>query len=216
MPAFDLSVYLVTDAKQCGARGVLETVLAAVRGGATIVQLRDPDADTRDLVAQARALVAALKPLSVPLIINDRVDVVLAAGAQGVHLGQDDMLPADARALLGPDAIVGLSVGSLEELGRSDLGPVDYVGIGPVSGTATKANAGSAIGVEGFATVRREIALPAVAIGGIKAAHTSQIIRAGADGVAVVSEICAAVDAQAATAAFARAVAAGAAERKSL
>lgn len=206
---FDLSVYLVTDARLCGARGVVETAIAAARGGATIVQLRDPDAPTRRLVEEARALVAALAPFGVPLIINDRVDVALASGAQGVHVGQSDMAPADVRALIGPDAILGLSVGSDAELAASDLAPVDYVGIGPVNGTATKADAGAAIGVDGFAAFRPRIALPAVAIGGIKVDHTAAVIRAGADGVAVVSAICAAEDAKAATEDFVRAVAAG-------
>lgn len=206
---FDLSVYLVTDARLCGARGVVETAIEAARGGATIVQLRDPDAPTRRLVEEARALVTALAPYGVPLIINDRIDVALASGAQGVHVGQSDMAPADVRALIGPDAILGLSVGSDAELVVSDLGSVDYVGIGPVNGTMTKANAGAAIGVVGFAAFRPRIALPAVAIGGIKVEHTAEIIRAGADGVAVVSAVCAADDAEAATRQFVQAVSAG-------
>ncbi len=207
MPSFDLSVYLVTDPKLSADRDVVETALEAARGGATIIQLRDPNAPTRDLVDQARALVSALKPLGVPLIVNDRVDVALAAGAQGVHLGQDDMAPGDARALLGDEMILGLSVGSLEELGRSDLDPVDYVGIGPIRGTATKPDAGAAIGIDGFSAVRREIRLPAVAIGGIRVEHTASIIRAGADGVAVVSAICAATNVRAAARAIAEQVA---------
>ncbi|AXS39405.1 thiamine phosphate synthase [Breoghania sp. L-A4] len=205
--AFDLSVYLVTDTRLCGARGVVETAVAAARGGATLVQLRDPDASTRQLVDSARALVAALAPFNVPLIVNDRIDVALASGAHGVHVGQSDMRPADVRTLIGRDAILGLSVGSDGELANSDLGPVDYVGIGPVFGTQTKTNAGPAMGVEGFATFRPKIALPAVAIGGIKAGHTAEIMRAGADGVAVVSAICAAEDPRAAAEDFARAVA---------
>lgn len=195
-PAFDLSLYLVTDTGQCGARGVVETAAAAARGGATLVQLRDPHAKTRELVDLARALVAALAPFSVPLIVNDRIDVALATGAAGVHVGQKDMAPGDARALLGPDRILGLSVGSLDELAASDLGPVDYVGIGPYRGTATKSDAGNAIGVSGFKTVREKIDLPAVAIGGIKAEHVGELMAAGADGVAVVSAICAAADPQ--------------------
>ncbi len=205
--AFDLSVYLVTDTRLCGTRGVVETAVAAVRGGATIIQLRDPDAPTRQLVDMARALAAALAPSNVPLIINDRIDVALASGAQGVHVGQSDMAPADVRALIGRDAILGLSVGSDAELAASDLGPVDYVGIGPVFGTATKADAGAAIGIAGFAAFRPKIALPAVAIGGIKAEHAAELMRSGANGVAVVSAICAAEDPEAAAEDFARAVA---------
>ncbi|MEI2386375.1 thiamine phosphate synthase [Breoghania sp. JC706] len=199
-PAFDLSLYLVTDTPQCGARGVVETAAAAARGGATLVQLRDPFAKTRELVELARALKAALEPFSVPLVINDRIDVALASKAPGVHIGQKDMTPRDARALIGPDVFLGLSVGSLEELAASDLGAIDYVGIGPYRGTATKTDAGNAIGLSGFKTVREKIDLPAVAIGGIKAEHVGELIAAGADGVAVVSAICMADDPQAATA----------------
>ncbi len=197
-PAFDLSLYLVTDTALCGARGVAETAAAAARGGATLVQLRDPDAKTRHLVELARALKAALEPFGVPLIVNDRIDVALAAGAEGVHIGQKDMTPADARALLGAEAILGLSVGSLEELAASDLAPVDYVGIGPYRGTVTKRDAGEPIGLSGFKTVREKIDLPAVAIGGIKAEHVGELIAGGADGVAVVSAICATADPEAA------------------
>ncbi|WP_321335537.1 thiamine phosphate synthase [Breoghania sp.] len=197
-PAFDLSLYLVTDTALCGARGVAETAAAAARGGATLVQLRDPLAKTRELVELARALKAALEPFRLPLIVNDRIDVALASGAEGVHIGQKDMAPADARALLGADAVLGLSVGSLEELAVSDLAPVDYVGIGPYRGTATKQDAGEAIGLFGFRTVREKIDLPAVAIGGIKAEHAGELIAGGADGVAVVSAICAAPDPEAA------------------
>ncbi|MDJ0930169.1 thiamine phosphate synthase [Breoghania sp.] len=203
-PAFDLSLYLVTDTPQCGARGVTETAEAAARGGATLVQLRDPHAKTRELVDLARALKAALSPFNVPLVINDRIDVALVAKAEGVHIGQKDMAPAYARALLGLDVFLGLSVGSLDELATSDLGPVDYVGIGPYRGTATKTDAGAAIGLSGFKTVREKIDLPAVAIGGIKAKHVGELVAAGADGVAVVSAICMAEDPQAATVELAR------------
>lgn len=206
---FDLSVYLVTDAHLCGPRGIVETAIAAASGGATIVQLRDPHAPTRRLVEEARALVEALRAYQVPLIVNDRVDVALASGAAGVHVGQSDMAPGDVRALLGPDAIVGLSVGSDAELARSDLAPVDYVGIGPVNGTATKQDAGAAIGIDGFAAFRPKIALPAVAIGGVKAEHAAALMRAGADGVAVVSAICGAEDPVAAAREIAAEVAAG-------
>jgi thiamine-phosphate pyrophosphorylase len=190
--AVDYSLYLVTDPVLCRAAGLIETVTAAVAGGATIVQLRDPDADTRALMEQARALLGVLRPRGIPLIINDRADVCVAAGADGVHLGQDDMAALDARRILGPNALIGLSVGSETEFAasRADLDAVDYVGIGPVASTRTKNDAGSAIGVEGFAAVRRMIAKPAVAIGGVGAAHIAGLAAAGADGIAVVSAIC--------------------------
>lgn len=191
---FDLTLYLVTDPRLVAARGLVATVDAAVKGGATIVQLRDPDAHGRALVEQARALKALLAPLNIPLIINDRVDVAVAADADGVHLGQDDMTPADARAVLGPERILGLSVGNPAEYAGSDLSGVDYLGVGPVKATGTKVDAGGAIGAAGVAAVRALTRLPIVGIGGLATADVSEVIRAGADGVAVVSAICAAGD----------------------
>ncbi|GLI20826.1 thiamine-phosphate synthase [Xanthobacter flavus] len=191
---FDLTLYLVTDPRLVAARGLVATVEAAVKGGATIVQLRDPDAHGRALVEQARALKALLAPLRIPLIINDRVDVAVAADADGVHLGQDDMTPADARALLGPERILGLSVGTPAEFAASDVGVVDYLGVGPVKATGTKKDAGAAIGTSGVTAVRALTRLPIVGIGGIDGALAAEVIRAGADGVAVVSAICAAPD----------------------
>ncbi|MFG1277727.1 thiamine phosphate synthase [Xanthobacter autotrophicus] len=191
---FDLTLYLVTDPHLVATRGLLATVDAAVKGGATIVQLRDPDAHGRALVEQARALKVLLAPLGIPLIINDRVDVAVAADADGVHLGQDDMTPADARAVLGPERILGLSVGNPAEYAASDLGGVDYLGVGPVKATGTKADAGGAIGAAGVAAIRALTRLPLVGIGGLATADVADVIRAGADGVAVVSAICAASD----------------------
>lgn len=209
MPAtFDLTLYLVTDPRLVAARGLLATVEAAVKGGATIVQLRDPDAHGRALVEQARALKALLAPLAIPLIVNDRVDVAVAADADGVHLGQDDMAPADARALLGPGRILGLSVGSPAEFASSDLAAVDYLGVGPVTATGTKADAGAAIGAAGVGAVRALTQLPIVGIGGIHTGLAGEVIRAGADGVAVVSAICAAPDPRAAAFALRQAIAA--------
>ncbi len=196
--SFDLTLYLVTDPRLTAGRGLEETVAAAVKGGVTIVQLRDPQAHGRALVAQARALKALLTPLGIPLLVNDRVDVALAAGADGVHLGQDDMSAKDARALLGPDRIIGLSVGSPQEFSASDLAGVDYLGTGPVNATGTKANAGAAIGAAGIASVRALTTLPIVGIGGVDAAITADVIRAGADGIAVVSALCGANDPEAA------------------
>ncbi|HQS09725.1 MAG: thiamine-phosphate diphosphorylase [Rhizobiales bacterium 24-66-13] len=197
-PMFDLSLYLVTDPAQTAARGLLATVEQAVQGGVTIVQLRDPHAKGRALVEQARALKALLSPHGIPLIINDRVDVALAADADGVHLGQDDIDPAAARGVLGAGRILGLSIGSPEELAASDLSGVDYVGVGPVNATGTKGDAGGAIGVAGLAALRKRISLPLVGIGGIDAACAADVIRAGADGIAVVSALCKAGDVSAA------------------
>jgi len=206
---FDLSVYLVTDTRLSGPRGVAAVAAAAAQGGVTIVQLRDPDATTRELIAAAQALQAALVPHGVPLVINDRVDVALAVGADGVHLGDRDMPAATARRLLGPGRIVGVTVHDAAEARAVDTGIADYAGIGPVFATTTKAEARPAIGVDGFRTLRRLVPLPVVGIGGIDAARTAEVIAAGADGVAVVSAICAAPDPEAAARAIAAAVAEG-------
>lgn len=206
---FDLSVYLVTDPRLCAAFGLVETALAAVQGGATIVQLRDPHAHGRALVEQARALASALRPLGVPLIVNDRVDVALAAGAAGVHVGQSDLPAADARALIGPDLILGLSARTEEEIVATNPAVVDYLGIGPIFSVdpLTKANAAAPIGIEGFAGRRRISPVPVVAIGGVGPASAGDLVRAGADGLAVVSAICGQPDPAAAAARLAGLVA---------
>jgi thiamine-phosphate pyrophosphorylase len=195
-PSFDLRLYLVTDRGLAGSRGVIETVRQAVAGGVTLVQLRSPDAKGRDFVNEARALKAILAPLGIQLIVNDRVDVAIAADADGVHVGQHDIDPRAVRAMLGPDRIVGLSVGSPAEwqASREMLGAVDYIGTGPVYATATKADAGGAIGVDGLQEMIRLSHLPVVAIGGIGLANAAEVMAAAPQGLAVVSAIMAASD----------------------
>lgn len=194
--AFDLSLYLVAGRPVVGARGLEDTIRQAVSGGVTMVQIRDPRAATRDLVEETYALKKLLAPLNIALIVNDRVDVVLAAGADGVHLGQDDMTPSDARRVLGPDFIIGLSVGNPDEfeLSRDHLHAVDYLGVGPVRATSTKSDAGESIGIAGLAAIRALTELPIVGIGGLGPGHIAPVIRAGAQGAAVVSAICGADD----------------------
>ncbi|RDD63670.1 thiamine phosphate synthase [Ferruginivarius sediminum] len=190
----DLSLYLVVGAGDTGSRPLEEVVLAAVAGGVTLVQLREKNASTRAMLERAKRLKVLLVPRGVPLIVNDRVDVALAAGADGVHLGQDDMPPADARRLVGEHMVLGLSVGDENEAETADPALVDYIGIGPAFATGTKADAGSAIGPDGVAALRRRVALPAVAIGGITAANAVALRDSGVEGIAVVSAICAAED----------------------
>jgi thiamine-phosphate pyrophosphorylase len=196
---FDLSVYLITDRALSGARGVLETVAAAIAGGATMVQLRDPEAKTRALVEEARAIHALTRPAGVPFIVNDRVDVALAAGADGVHVGQADMTVADVRALIGPKPILGLSITSEADLDVSDFRGVDYLGVGPVFQTSTKPDAAPPINAGGLEAIVARTKIPIVAIGGLHAGNAADAITAGAHGIAVVSAICAAPDAEAAT-----------------
>lgn len=171
-----------------------ELVRLAVRGGVTVVQLREKEASTRELIALARRLKAIAAPAGVPLIINDRVDVALAAGADGVHLGQSDMDCRDARALLGPDALIGLSVKTVEQAEAAAGLDLAYLGVGPIFPTWTKPDAGFERGVEWIAALRKVSRRALVGIGGIGAANAEQVISAGADGIAVVSAICAAPD----------------------
>jgi thiamine-phosphate pyrophosphorylase len=205
---FDPSLYLVTDPALGRGRPLADIVAAAVRGGVTLVQLRDKAAGGRALLEQARALIALLTPQGVPLIVNDRVDVALAAGAAGCHVGQSDLPAAAARALLGPDALLGVSLDAVEQIRDIDPAIVDYVAHGPFATTATKTDAGAAVGAPGIARVRARTELPLVAIGGLDAANLGAAIGAGADGVALVSAIVAAADPEAASRELAGALAA--------
>lgn len=197
---FDLSLYLVTDEGLAGPRGVVETVRAAVEGGATLVQLRDPHGSGRHQLETALALIDILRPRGIPLIVNDRVDVALAAGADGVHVGQGDLPAADVRRLIGPDRILGLSVSRLRELDDPGLAAVDYLGAGPVYATPTKTNAAAPIGFDGLSALSAASPVPVVAIGGLKREHVAPALAAGAAGLAVVSAIMAAADPRAAAA----------------
>lgn len=194
----DYRVYLVTDRALCLARSVpmsLEDVaLAAVAGGAGVVQLREKDLCARDFVSMARVLAQELQSRGVPLIINDRVDIALASGAAGVHVGQSDMLASDARLLMGNQAIVGLSVENRADLLAAAGHDIDYVGISPVFSTPTKNDTAPPWGLEGLKWAKAHSAFPLVAIGGIHSHNAVDVLRAGADSLAVVSEICAAAD----------------------
>lgn len=205
----DLSLYLVAGVADTGRRPLEEVVLTAVEGGVTAVQIREKSATTRAFLERARRLKTLLDARGVPLIVNDRVDVALAARADGVHLGVDDMSPADARRLVGADMILGLSVGDEAEAAAADPALVDYVGIGPAFASSTKADAGEAIGPEGVAALRRRVGLPAVAIGGITRDNAHALRTAGVEGIAVVSAICGADDPQAAARALRAAIRAG-------
>lgn len=195
---FDPTLYLVTDPELARGRALVDVVAAAVRGGITLVQLRDKHAGGRDLLETARALKAVLDPLRVPLIVNDRADVAHAAGV-GCHVGQTDLPAEAARAILGPDAILGVSLDAPDQARSIDRDLVDYVAYGPFAATATKADAGGPIGSDGLAAVAKETMLPLVAIGGIDARNAAEAVRAGADGIAVVSAIMSADDPEAAS-----------------
>ncbi|MDR5898971.1 thiamine phosphate synthase [Halomonas vilamensis] len=187
---FDLSVYLVTDAVLCQSYGLERTVEEAVAGGVTMVQLRDKYASEKTMVEQAKRLSAILKPKGVPLIINDRLNVALASGAEGLHVGQSDTTVREARDALGPDAIIGLSVNTLEQLHAAPSEALDYVGLGPVFATASKQDHAAPLGFDGLAALVEASAVPSVAIGGLKAQHIDAVQRSGAHGMAVISAIC--------------------------
>jgi thiamine-phosphate pyrophosphorylase len=192
--AVDLRVYYVTDTPLSSERGLVETAMAAVRGGATLVQLRDPLAKAGDLVRIGRALKAALDSAGVPLIVNDRPDVAFAIGAAGVHIGQDD-LPAEAvRRLMRPEAIIGLSITELSQMHRVPWGLIDHIGVGPVVSKGVKPDAAEPMGLRGLSACAMASRKPVVAIGGIGIENALDCIAAGADGIAVVAAIAGAAD----------------------
>jgi thiamine-phosphate pyrophosphorylase len=207
----DLSVYVLIDPDQAGGHHPVELARAAAAGGATLVQLRDKGGAIRRTIALAEALKAVLAPLGVPLLVNDRVDVALAAGADGVHLGQDDMEPRTARRLLGPRAIIGQTVKSAAHAALVPLGAVDYVAVGGVFATLSKDNPDPPLGLDGLAARiqglrSRKADVKIVAIAGIDASNAGSVIRAGADGVSLISAIAKAADPADATREVRRAV----------
>ena len=194
MNVFELSLYLVTDRELSLGRPLGFIVEEAVKGGATMVQLREKACSTHEFVELAIQLKHKLQPLGVPLIINDRLDVVLAANADGLHIGQSDMPYEIARRLLGYDKIIGLSVETMEQARQANLLDIDYISISPVFSTNTKTDTNTPFGLESIWEVMSFTKHPAVAIGGINATNVRDIIQAGANGIAVVSAIVSAAE----------------------
>ena len=194
----DLSLYAIVDPTVAGGRS-LSDLAGRIAASATLVQLRDKLGSTRAMVEEARALQAALTPAGVPLLINDRVDVALAAEADGVHIGQDDMAAADARLLLGRTAIIGLSIKTVQQAEAAPLEHLDYVAIGGVYATTSKDNTSAPIGIAGLRAIVKAIrarmpGFPICAIAGINAGNAGEVIAAGADGIAVISALSLAPD----------------------
>ena len=194
----DLRLYAIVDPEHAGGHRLPDLARRVAEGGATLVQLRDKRGETREMVAQARAIKAALAPLGIPFIVNDRVDVALAAAADGVHLGQEDMEVADARRLLGPQAIIGWSVKTMPEAQAAPLQHLTYVAIGAVFPTTSKDNP-THIGPEGLRQIAAEVrarapGFPIGAIAGINETNAADVIAAGADGICVISALLAASD----------------------
>ena len=189
-PRLDVSLYLVVGSDLTARRPVADVVRQAVQRGVTAVQLREKHRSARAFVEEARALAGLVRPLGIPLIVNDRLDVAFAAGADGVHVGQDDIPMSDVRRLVGPDWIVGVSVTTLAEAAAVDAGLVTYAGVGPVFATATKPDAAPPLGLAGTAAIRRALRVPVVAIGGIGVENVTRVVATGVDGIAVASAIC--------------------------
>lgn len=185
----DLSLYLVTNRSELSIEDFFSIILQAIDGGVKIVQLREKDASVREIVLIAHRLCSLLKPLGVPLIINDRVDIARAVKADGVHLGQSDLTVSDARAILGSKAIIGLSVETMEQALLAESEDVDYLAASPVFATKTKSDCGIPWGLSGLKQICSTSCHPIIAIGGINETNTAEILECGAAGVAVVSSI---------------------------
>ncbi len=193
----DTRLYALVDPDVSGGRDIAQLARAAAEGGATLIQLRDKSANRREITARANAVRAALEGTGVPFLINDAVDVALAVGADGVHLGQEDLHPADARRLLGDDAIIGLTIKSRAHVDAAPLEIVDYLAVGGVFTTSSKVNPDPPIGVDGLADLvarirGRGFAGEVCAIAGITPERIDDVIGAGADGICAVSAISAA------------------------
>jgi thiamine-phosphate diphosphorylase len=184
----------VTDPALAGKRGVVETCRLALNAGVGAVQLRDKKASTRELITEAVTLRDLCRKHNALFIVNDRVDVAMAVGADGVHLGQDDMSVFQARNILGPDAVIGASVRSVEEAKIAWSEGADYIAANLVFKTATKTGLGEPLGLNMVGKLKNSTPLPLIAIGGINASNAAEVRRAGADGIAVVSAIMAASD----------------------
>jgi thiamine-phosphate pyrophosphorylase len=195
----DLSLYVLIDPAQLDGQDCAEVARLAADGGATLVQYRDKHGTTRQMIANAIAIKQALAPFATPLLINDRVDVAMAAGADGVHLGQDDMPTAMARALLGDDALIGITLKTAQDIEQAELGVIDYGCIGGVFATTSKQNNMPPLGLQGLGSLvdlwrARDGDMPLAAIAGINLHNAASVIQSGVDGVAVMSAVTAAAD----------------------
>ena len=190
----DYSLYLVTDRGLARGRSTVEVVKAAVSGGVTCIQLREKDCSTLEFIEQARAIKNFLEEREVPLIINDRLDVALAVGADGVHLGQKDMPLEMSRKIAGSSMLIGISAESVQDAIEAENGGADYLGVSPIYATPTKTDTAPPLGIQGLREIKNRVKIPLVGIGGLNNSNAAEVIRNGADGVAVVSAIVAAED----------------------
>jgi thiamine-phosphate pyrophosphorylase len=199
---FDLSLYVITDPYLSKGRSHEEVVRASLAGGATMIQLREKDTSSLSFYRLACQVATETNRKGIPLIINDRADIALAINADGVHVGQDDLPATVVRTMIGRGKILGVSASTVEEAIQAEKDGADYIGVGAVYATATKADAGNAIGLVRLAEIKKSVQIPVVAIGGINLNNIAKVIRAGADGAAVVSAVVSAPDIKAAAAAL--------------
>jgi len=199
-------LYLILDPAVAGSRSLADIVSTALDVGVRLFQLRMKISETRKLYEMAAVLCPLVQKGGGTFIVNDRVDVAKAIGADGVHLGQEDLPLADARAILGPGKLIGISTHNLTQATEAEAGGADYIGYGPVFPTATKENPDPAVGVDGLRQVRARVRVPVVAIGGITAKNAADVRAAGADCVAVISAVLAAPDPKSAIAELLRAL----------
>ena len=204
--AVDYRLYLVTDSGLSRGRSAALVVAAALRGGVTVVQYREKEGTTREIVEEASRIRRLCADAGVPFIVNDRLDIALAVEADGLHVGQDDLPAATARRLIGPARILGVSAGSTEEALAAQADGADYIGASPVFDTPTKPDTPPAVGMEGLRRMAAAVRVPVVGIGGMNAGNAGAIIAAGGAGLAVVSAIVSAEDVEAAARLIRRAV----------
>jgi thiamine-phosphate pyrophosphorylase len=202
MPRVDFSLYLVTDRHQTGGRPLIPLIEQAVTGGARAVQVRERDLATRDLLALSWELCAAVRARGARVVINDRVDLVLALGVDGVHLRADSLPVAAARRLLGADRLIGVSAHSADDVARAESDGADFAVLGPVYETPSKREYGPPIGLRAIEEAGRRCRIPVFAIGGVTVARVEEVRKAGAHGVAVVSAILSAASVESATRLF--------------
>ncbi|MBI4333293.1 MAG: thiamine phosphate synthase [Chloroflexi bacterium] len=191
---FSLDVYIIVDLGFARGRSLPDVMAAVIRGGATVVQLREKKATTREILGMGELAKGLCRQAGIPLIINDRLDIAMALDADGVHLGPDDMPVGLARKLWRKGKIIGASAGTVEEALQARKDGADYLGVGAVYATSTKSDAGEPIGPEALARIKKASGMPVVGIGGVTPENTAPVIKAGADGVAVISAVLGAPD----------------------
>lgn len=198
----DFRLYVITGEKFHPGRNYVEVMEEAIRGGADCIQLREKNKTKKELLEMARRLRELTDRYAVPFIVNDHVDIALAVNADGVHLGQDDLPLEEARRILGPDKMIGISTHKLEEALAAERNGADYIGVGPVFPTDTKEDVVDPVGIQYVDEVVRNISIPFVAIGGIKLHNVDEVLQAGAQRICIVSAVVGADDVRGAAQAF--------------